>query len=79
MYLFYAERSGWIPMGSSGEISVPKCAQSRRAIEKLAISFLGKRAGRVYLMNEWTQAMSELGPWAFSDYIAKHGKVVVSA
>ena len=76
MYLFFAERNGWIPMGNSGQLSVPKSIRSRRTIEKLAKSFLGNRAGRVYLMNSWTQAMSELGPWAFSDYIARHGEMV---
>lgn len=76
MYLFYAERDGWIPMGTSGQISLGDRAMSRRAIDKLAKSFLGNRAGKVYLMRSWTQAMSELGPWAFSDYIASHGELV---
>ena len=78
MYLFYAERDGWIPMGNSGQLSVPKSIRSRRALLKLAESWLGKRAGRVYLMNSWTQQMCELGPWAFSAYIATHGEVVAS-
>lgn len=76
MYLFYAERDGWIPMGTSGQISLPNNVRSRRAITRLAESFLGNRAGRVYLMTNWTQAMCELGPWAFSDYIARNGEVV---
>ena len=79
MYLFYAERNGWIPMGNDGEIVMPKSIRSRRAIEKLAKNFLGNRAGRVYLMTNWTQAMSELGPWEFSFYIARHGEVVACA
>ena len=76
MYLFYAERDGWIPMGTSGQISLKGRTLSRRTIERLAKNFLGNRAGRVYLMKDWTQAMSELGPWAFSDYIASHGELV---
>ena len=76
MYMFYADRTGWIPMGNDGQIVVPKSIRSRRAIEKLAKSFLGNRAGRVYLMTTWTQQMSELGPYAFEQYIAKNGTVV---
>ncbi len=76
MYLFYADSLGWIPMGSSGEMVVPKCIRSRRALVKLAESFLGNRAGRVYLMTSWTQAMCELGPVRFSEYVRSHGEVV---
>lgn len=76
MYLFYSDSLGWIPMGSSGEIAVPKCVRSRRAVLELAKNFLGNRAGRVYLMREWTQKMCELGPNAFCEYIARHGEVV---
>lgn len=76
MYMFYADRTGWIPMGNDGQIVVPKSIRSRRALEKLAKSFLGNRAGRVYLMTTWTQQMSELGPCAFEQYIAKHGEVI---
>ncbi len=76
MYLFYADRTGWIPMGNDGQLIVPKSIRSRRALLKLAESWLGKRAGRVYLMHEWTQAMCELGPRAFEEYIARHGEVV---
>ena len=78
MYLFYAYRNGYIPMGNDGELVVPKSIRSRRALMKLAVSFLGKRAGRVYLMTRWTQEMSELGPRAFEEYIAKHGEVLIS-
>lgn len=77
MYLFYADRLGWIPMGNDGELVVPKCIRSRRALMKLATSFLGKRAGRVYLMTSWTQQMCELGPSAFCQYVARHGEVLV--
>lgn len=79
MYLFYADRLGWIPMGNDGQLVVPKSIRSRRAIEKLAKSFIGNRAGRVYLMTSWTQKMCELGPRAFEEYIARYGEVVVSA
>ncbi len=78
MYMFYADRLGWIPMGNDGELVVPKSIRSRRAIMRLAESFIGKRAGRVYLMTSWTQAMSELGPRAFEEYIASHGEVLIS-
>lgn len=77
MYLFYAERDGWIPMENSGQMIVPKCIRSRRALLNLATSWLGNRAGRVYLMTSWTQAMSELGPWAFSDYVTSKGELLV--
>jgi hypothetical protein len=77
MYLFYADRLGWIPMGNDGQLVVPKSIRSRRALLKLATSWLGKRAGRVYLMTSWTQQMSELGPRAFEEYIATHGEVLV--
>lgn len=78
MYLFYADRTGWIPMGNDGQLVVPKSIKSRRTIEKLAKSFLGNRAGRIYLMTSWTQAMSELGPRAFEEYIARHAAVLIS-
>ena len=77
MYLFYADRLGWIPMGNDGQLVVPKSIRSRRALLKLAISFLDKRAGRVYLMTSWTQEMCELGPWSFAEYIQKHGERLV--
>lgn len=76
MYLFYADRLGWIPMGNDGQLAVPKSIRSRRALIKLATSWLGNRAGRIYLMTSWTQKMSELGPRAFEDYIARYGEVI---
>lgn len=78
MYLFYANRLGWIPMGNDGEFVVPKSTRSRRAIMKLAQGLIGNRAGRVYLMTSWTQAMCELGPRAFEEYIARNGEVLIS-
>ena len=76
MYMFYADRTGWIPMGNDGQIKVPSSVKSERKLRELATSFLGKRAGRVYIMASWTQAMSELGPRAFEEYIARNGRVV---
>ena len=78
MYLFYAMRNGYIPMGNDGQLVVPKSIRSRRALHKLAESWLGNRAGRVYLMTSWTQAMSELPPLAFEEYIARNGELVIS-
>ena len=78
MYLFYADRSGWIPMGNDGMMKVPSSIRSNKKLVELAVSWLGKRTGRIYLMTNWTQAMSELGPRAFEEYIAKYGKVVIS-
>jgi len=78
MYLFYAYRNGYIPMGNDGQLVVPKSIRSRRALLKLAESWLGNRAGRVYLMRTWTQAMCELGPRAFEEYIARAGEVILS-
>lgn len=78
MYLFYAYRNGYIPMGNDGELIVPRSIRSRRALLKLADSWLGNRAGRVYLMHEWTQQMCELGPCAFEEYIARNGEVLIS-
>lgn len=78
MYLFYADRLGWIPMGNDGQLVVPKSIRSRRALYKLAESWLGNRAGRIYLMTSWTQAMCELGPRAFEEYIARNGELVIS-
>ena len=79
MYLFYAERDGWIPMGNSGQLIVPKSIRSRRALLQLAESWLGNRAGRVYLMTSWTQAMCELAPSAFCEYIANHGEILIQS
>jgi hypothetical protein len=78
MYLFYADRLGWIPMGNDGMMKVPSSVRSNKKLIELATSWMGKRTGRIYLMTSWTQQMSELGPRAFEEYIAKHGKVVIS-
>lgn len=74
MYLFYVTRDWWIPMGNEGQLVVPKSIKSRRALLKLAESWLGKRAGSIYLMTSWTQEMCELGPWQFSQYVQLHGE-----
>ena len=76
MWLFYSDTLGRIPMGSSGEMKVPSEVKSRRKLVELANNFLAGRVGRIYLMNSWTQQMSELGPYAFERYIREHGEVV---
>ena len=77
MYLFFIDRNGYNPLGCSGQLNVPKSIKSRRALLKLATSWLGNRAGSVYLMREWTQPMCELGPWPFSMYVMNHGERLV--
>lgn len=77
MYLFFIDRNGYNPLGNDGQLNVPKSIKSRRALLKLATSWLGNRAGSVYLMTSWTQAMSELPPWPFSEYVQKHGERLV--
>ena len=78
MYMFYADRLGWIPMGNDGMMKVPSSVRSNKKLVELAASWMGKRTGRIYLMTSWTQQMSELGPRAFEDYIAKNGRVIIS-
>lgn len=78
MWMFYADNTGYIPMGNDGQMKVPSSVRSTRKLEKLAASWLGKRRGRVYLMASWTQPMSELGPRAFEEYIMRTGKVIAS-
>ena len=76
MWLFYSYTNGYIPMGSDGQMKVPSSTRSMKSIQKLATAFLGKRAGSVYLMRSWTQAMCELGPRAFEEYILHNGEKV---
>ena len=79
MWMFYADNTGYIPMGNDGQMKVPaRIARSTRKLEKLAESWLRNRRGRVYLMASWTQPMSELGPRAFEEYIMRTGKVIAS-
>ena len=78
MYMFYADRTGWIPMGNDGMMKVPSSVRSSKKLLELAASWLGKCTGRIYLMTDWTQAMSELGPRAFEEYIARNAKVLIS-
>ena len=76
-WMFFAYTDGYIPMGSDGQMKVPfSTVRNLKKLEKLAESFRGKRAGRVYLMASWTQQMSELGPRAFEEYIARNGVVI---
>ena len=66
-------------MDSYGKRWTVGCSEeSRRGLLKLAESWLGKRTGRIYLMASWTQQMSELGPRAFEDYIARNAEVLIS-
>ena len=75
MWLFYAEGTGYIPMGNDGQMKVPARTSARKQKE-LATRWLGKRHGRVYLMTSWTQQMSEYGPRAFEEYIMRNGKLI---
>lgn len=74
MWLFYAYPNGYIPMGSDGQMKIP--TRNLTKVKTLAESFRAGRPGRVYLMNDWTQKMCELGPRAFEEYILTHGTVV---
>ena len=76
MWLFYAMPDGYIPAGSDGQVKVPPTVRSPRQLKNFVASWLGKRAGRVYLMDDWTQKMCELGPTAFQEYIMRNGKCV---
>lgn len=76
MYMFFADVYGYIPMGNDGQLKVPSNVRSTRKLQELARSFLAGRRGRVYLMTSWTQAMCELGPRAFEEYIARNGKII---
>ena len=78
MWLFYAMVDGYIPMGNDGEMKIPSNA-SRGRIWQLAEQLRAGRPGRVYLMRQWTQEMSELAPAAFCVYIARNGKVVAQS
>lgn len=76
-WMFYADVFGDIPMGSDGQIKVPaSTVRSARKLGQLARSFKAGRRGKIYLMAVWTQAMCELGPRAFSEYIARNGVVI---
>lgn len=74
MWLFYADRTGYIPCGSSGQWKID--VKADWAVRRKAELFLGKRSGRVYALPDWTPEMSWLGPTGFCEYVAKHGKVV---
>lgn len=75
MYLFFAYNDGYIPMGNDGQMKLPaRC--SRKHMLELAAALKHNRPGRVYLMTSWTQAMSELGPRAFEEYIMRNGEVL---
>lgn len=76
-WMFFSYTDGYIPMGSDGQMKVhASTVRNLKKLEKLADSFRAGRAGRVYLMSCWTQQMSELGPRAFEEYIARNGVVI---
>lgn len=76
-WMFYADVFGDIPMGSDSQMKVPaKTVANASKLVNLALNFKAGRRGTIYLMDSWTQAMCELGPRAFSEYIAKHGTVI---
>ena len=76
-WLFYADPTGWIPMGNDGQMAISfSKARNLKRLEKIAKDWLGTRRGRIYMMATWTQQMSELGPRAFENYIAKYGVVI---
>lgn len=75
MWLFY-EYGNYIPMGSDGQMKVPSNVKSMLSLRKLAAGFLAHRPGRVYCMLDWTQAMCELSPSKFTEYVMKHGQIV---
>lgn len=78
-WMFYADRSGYIPMGKDGQKEVPfRVVRDLGKLERLAAKWLGERHGRIYLMASWTSQMSELGPRAFEEYIMKYGVVIAS-
>lgn len=71
MWLFYAYSNGYIPMGIDGQMHT-----NSKNIKKVADAFRNNRPGVVYAIANWTQAMSELSPRAFEEYVARNGKVV---
>ena len=75
MYMFYVDVFGDVPMGNDGEMILRKRLSDTK-LRKLAEDWLHGRRGSVYVMNEWTQQMCELGPRRFSMYIQEHGKLV---
>lgn len=76
-WMFYADVYGDVPMGSDGQMKVPaSTVRNLRKLENLARSFKAGRRGKIYLMASWTQKMCELGPRAFSEYIARNGAVI---
>ena len=76
-WMFYADVYGDIPMGPDGQITGPyNIVRNARKLGQLARSFKAGRRGKIYLMASWTQKMCELGPRAFSEYIARNGAVI---
>jgi hypothetical protein len=76
-WMFYADVYDDVPMGSDGQMKVPvSTVRNLRKLENLARSFKAGRRGKIYLMASWTQKMCEMGPRAFSEYIARNGAVI---
>lgn len=76
MWMFYVDRSGYIPMGSDGQLKVPSNTRTMNRMRELAQSWLGKRRGAIYLMRSWTNEMTNYGPTAFNQYIQHHGTIM---
>lgn len=72
MWMFYADKSGYIPMGNDGQMKVPSNARTMNKIRELAQSWRGKRPGAVYLARSWTNEMTNYGPTRFNEYIITH-------
>lgn len=73
-WLFYIDVFNYCPAGNDGQLKVPAAvARSNRKLRELAASWKGNRRGAVYAMSDWTQAMCELSPARFGEYIAAHG------
>ena len=75
MWLFFTYNDGYIPYGNDGQMKIPARCSNKR-IRELARTLKGNRAGRVYLMRDWTQQMCELGPNEFELYIMRNGQYI---
>ena len=76
-YLFYLDVFSYCPCGNDGAMKIPSNIRSEKKLKELATSWKANRRGTVYFMPSWTQAMCELGPTAFSSYIARNGRKIV--
>lgn len=76
MYMFFAYPNDVIPCGNDGMMRVPTSVRSWKQLEQLAESWLGNRVGRVWLIETFTQEMSEMSPRQFENYVARNGRMV---